>query len=92
MDCQFGKDIVTNGGFKAEAVNPRLVLPFQSVYNNQIIYSNSGMYWKLPNGTLIPETQPELFHTHRYPVVFLFIFINALLLWLLIRAGSKHNK
>jgi hypothetical protein len=91
LDCRFGKEIVTNGGFVAEEFNSYSILPPQSIYRNQVIFSNSGMYWKQPNGSVLLEKKPNMLKAHKYTFFFIFISVNALLLWLTIRTMSKKS-
>jgi hypothetical protein len=87
LDCQFGKDSIPNGGFTPNPGDPKLIMP---LYRNPVIFSNSGIYQKQPDGTVFHIKEPNLLKTHRIIGWLLFIPINvALLIWLIVHARSK---
>jgi len=93
IDCQFGKDTVPDGGFTQKTAYPEVHLPPESIYNNQMVFSNGDSYQQAPDGTLthVKKLAVGLSGIQRASC-FAFIVINLIAFsWLIRRSMSNKN-
>jgi hypothetical protein len=93
LDCRFGRQQVATNGFEPVSIIQNTHPEPLSLFSSPVVFSNGGIFHKLPNNVGYTIKNPNVFWTHKLAIWFVFLIPNCVLItWLIQRARRKQKQ